>query len=192
MIKYENIFKTRNIKMKKLSCVFYILAVLLLFSGCADKSAATSQTAKQFRYYGLNNFEFSEFYTINKYHTPLQIKNMLNTKVIELLSKKKLLSTNKKDDAIGIDAKYIRRYAGDTSAEKKSALSYPFFSYTIKIIDANLNMKTIEKRNVPFKGTMSMNMKFIASQLTDKEYEKEFVDAFANMIVSDIESLLLQ
>ncbi|MDR2790440.1 MAG: hypothetical protein LBB59_05645 [Campylobacteraceae bacterium] len=178
--------------MKRLLYVFYILAALLLFAGCADKSAANVQAAKQFRYYGLNNFEFSEFYTVNKYHTPSQVKDMLNTKIIELLSKKGLLSANKKDDAIGIDAKYTRRYAGDTSAEKKSSLSYPFFSYTIKIVDANLKMKTIEKRNVPFKGTMSMNMKLISAQLTDKGYEKEFVDAFANMIVNDIESLLLQ
>ncbi|MDR2081675.1 MAG: hypothetical protein LBP54_07325 [Campylobacteraceae bacterium] len=178
--------------MKRLSYVFYILAALLLFSGCADKSAVNVQATKQFRYYGLNNFEFSEFYTVSKYHTPLQIKNMLNKKIIELLSKKGLLSTNKKDDAIGIDAKYTRRYTGDTSAEKKSALAYPFFSYTIKIVDVNLKKRTIEKRNVPFKGTMSMNMKLIASQLADKEYEKDFVDAFANMIASDIEALSLQ
>ncbi|MDR2100555.1 MAG: hypothetical protein LBP40_07005 [Campylobacteraceae bacterium] len=178
--------------MKRFSYILCIFAALLLFSGCADKFAARTQSAKQFRYYGLNNFEFSEFYTVSKYHTPSQVRNLLNVKVIELLNKKGFLTEDKKASAIGIDAKYIRRYIGDTSEEKKSALSYPFFSYTIKIVDADFKIKTIEKRNIPFKGTMSMNIKLIASQLTDKEYEKEFIDAFADMIANDIESLLLK
>jgi hypothetical protein len=166
------------------------LTAVLLFSGCAEKAVHNSLTSKQFRFYGLNNFELSEFYTVSKYHTPSQLRDMLNKRVIELLSKKEILSTDKKMDAIGIDAKYTRRYLNDTSENKTSALSYPFFSYTIKIIDgSDFKIKTIEKKNIPFKGSLSMSMKLIASQLTDKQYEKEFIDAFANMIASDIENL---
>jgi hypothetical protein len=179
--------------MKKLLSIFCIASALLLFSGCADKAVQSGQAIKQFRFYGLNNFEFLEFYTVDGYHTPTQIRNMLNKRVIELLNEKNLLSVNKKADAVGIDAKYTRRYIGDNSEKKTRALSYPFFSYSIKIINGtDFTMRTIERKNVPFKGSLSMNMKLIASQLTDKQYEQEFVESFANMIVSDIENSLLK
>jgi hypothetical protein len=178
--------------MKRLLYIFYILTAALLFLGCVDKAVQNNPAAKQFRFYGLNNFELLEFYTINKYYTPSQLRNMLDERVIELLSKKGVLSVNKKTDAIGIDAKYTRRYINDTSENKTNALSYPFFSYTIKLVNgSDFTIKTIEKKNVPFKGSLSMNMRLIASQLTDKQYEKEFIDAFANMIVSDIENLIM-
>ncbi|MDR1614430.1 MAG: hypothetical protein LBS26_02565 [Campylobacteraceae bacterium] len=178
--------------MKRLLYVFYIAAAVLLFSGCADKTVHSGQSAKQFRFYGVNNFEFLEFYTADGYHTPSQIRDMLNKRVVELLIEKNLLSIDKTADAIGIDVKYTRRYIGDNSDKKTYALSYPFFSYSIKIINGfNFEVKTVEKKNVPFKGSLSMNMKLIASQLTDKQYEKEFIESFANIIVNDIEKLIL-
>jgi hypothetical protein len=177
--------------------IFYALTTFVaaaLLVGCGGSSPNTSDvyTTEKFQFNGVNNFEFFQPYNATNviYHTPDELKDMLNGKIIDLLNKKELLSNDTTMDVIKLDVEYARGFVGDASPVKTDSLRPPSCSYKLYIINKdNQTIQTIERNNLTFNGGFLMNLQTIAGGLRDKKYELEFIEAFANTIVNSIEDL---
>lgn len=168
------------------------LLAMLGLVGCASSGSTSmpkAETTKQFRFEAVN-FKFDQLITPDiAYHTPEELEKMLNEKIASLLKEKGLFSQQEDMNKLNITASYQRRFGGDGTPIPSDALAYPRYSYKIVVQDGTKTIRSVEKDGLIYSGGMVMDLQVIALALRDKKYEIEFVDAFANTIVEQIEEL---
>jgi hypothetical protein len=178
--------------MKRLLYILMLCAITALFFGCSSRSVNTpdSPATKQFRFEGITNFNLAEPYHHANitYHTSEEMESLLNEKITKILIEKRLITSDENASVLKIDAVYSRRFMGDQTFAKTDSLSYPFYSYTIEILDSNGTL--LKKRETKIRqfneGGFDMNLKAAAGRLRDKSDELQFIDTFAYAIVEDI------
>jgi hypothetical protein len=176
---------------KNLFRFFVFSVVIALFSGCGGSSPKLPIT-KQFRFDGITNFNLAEPYhhASITYHTSEEMESLLNERITKFLIEKRLITSDENANTLNIYATYSRRFMGDQTPVKSDSLGYPFYSYTIEILDNNGTiLRRIEIGNIQFKGDFLMNVKGLAGQLREKADELPFIDAFADTIAYSIEKL---
>ncbi len=168
-----------------------LLLTLTMF-GCASSGptqVSKAETTKQFRFSSVD-FKFEQRIKPGiAYHTPDELKAMLNDRVTALLKEKGLLSEDAAMNGLKISVTYQRHFVGDATPFPSDALAYPTFAYKVTVTDHDRVITTAEESDLSYRGGMAMNLKVMAGALRDKKYENEFVDALANTIVERIESL---
>jgi len=167
------------------------LFALSLF-GCVGSGALDTpevKTTKQFQFDGVN-FKFNQLHTPTiAYHTPEELKKLLNDKIKSLLEDKGLLSNQETMNKLNITASYQRRFVGDATPLPTDSLSPPRYAYKIEVSNGSKVIKTVEQENLIFKGGIAMNFKILAGALRDKKYELDFIDALAIGIAEEVEGL---
>jgi len=168
------------------------IIIALVFIGCGGSNSPTIPEAtltKQFQFEKITfNFHESRKSGI-VYHTAQELESILNARILELLKEKNLLSDDKSMNQLTINATYERVYVGDGTPLPSDALRYPGYSYKLQVSDDTRVLKTIDRKGLTYKGGFAMNLQIIGATLRDKKYELEFIEAFAQTIVSSVEKL---
>lgn len=171
-----------------------ILAVMAMFmlTGCTSTSTPNTPefpTTKQFKFEAITLYFAETHFAKIVYYTDKELEVLLNTKIIELLKEKNLLSNDPNMNKLEIRASYIRTYVGDGTPFPSDALRYPVCNYRIEISDNSNILRVVDRRNLTYNGGFFMNLQGLSTGLRDKKYELEFIEAFANTIVESIEKL---
>jgi hypothetical protein len=178
---------------KNLFRFFVFSVVIVLFSGCGGNSANTPNLpiTKQFRFQGVDKFEFAELHHANiAYHTSEEIESALNERITKILTEKNLITNDENANILKIEAVYFRRFMGDETPAKSDSLGYPFYNHTIEILDNNGTLlRKVEAKSRQFEGGFLMNLEASTGQLREKADELPFIDAFADTITNSIEKL---
>ena len=172
--------------MKKITTILATL-VVLVFSGCGSSQPNTPklETTKQFQM-GSIDFNFSQKHQSEiQYHSAQELEKIFKDDLIKKLKEKNLLA--QKGDVLNITANYTRRNVGDATPFPSDALGYPDYSYSVDFMRDGKSLGKISEDKLQFKGGFAMNLQVMAATLRDKKYEIEFVEAFVNRIIEDIE-----
>ncbi|MDR1975693.1 MAG: hypothetical protein LBQ18_01730, partial [Campylobacteraceae bacterium] len=154
--------------MKKLLCVVSALTVMLSFVGCGGgPSIPNKPITKQFRFEGVNSFDFTQIHNpVIEYHSEDELKNMLNEKIVELLTAKRLISSDENMNILKIDTEYYRVFVGEATPLKTDSLGSPHYAYFITVVDNNNEtLRSFGQKNLVFSGGFAMNLKNLAGQL---------------------------
>lgn len=158
-----------------------LIGVLLIssFLGCASSGTSSMpnvETTKQFKFSAVN-FKFEQLITPSiTYHTEKELATLLNNRITTLLQEKELLSKQESMNTLNITTFYQRRFVGDATPLPSDSLAPPHYAYKIEVLDGSTVIKTVERKDLIFKGGMAMNFKILTGSLRDKKDELGFID----------------
>lgn len=177
--------------MKIIKFISLVLLFSVVFFGCSSSqpNIPKVKTSEKFKVEGINLNLIDSIKTEIKYHTKDELENILSDMIVEGLRKKELLSSDIKMNTLKINVVYKRHFVGDKTPFPSDSLAYPFVDYKIDILSNTNPLTTIQRYDLTYNGGFAMNLKVIAARLKDKKYELEFLQATANKIVDEIESL---
>ncbi len=173
------------------------LLFLAIMTGCTSTQAPKASKPEEVKVVVTDKFQFngatlhlSELIDADVvYHTEHELQEMLNNKVKSLLEKKKLLTQDKRGNSLVVNVNYERRFVGDKTPFPSNSLAYPSYGYSIKVMDNDKLLTSVEQDKKSFKGGLAMSKQVVAKSLNDKSYENTFVNALAEDIFKSIQSL---
>ncbi|MCW8838770.1 MAG: hypothetical protein OQK11_08725 [Thiovulaceae bacterium] len=176
--------------MKKISLAI-IIALSFLMSGCGSSqpSVPKVQTSEKFKVGGIKFYLSEKVKSDIKYHTQEEFTTMLTDSISSSLEEKGYLSTSPDMNEINIKVNYQRKYVGEDTPFPSDSLAYPVFSYNITVLDGTKELTEINKNDMQYRGSFTMNLKVMAAQLKEKKYEIDFIKALSNSIAKDIINL---
>ncbi len=180
--------------MKTLGLSILFLAIM---TGCTSTQAPKASKPEVAKVILTDKFQFngatlhlSELIDADvAYHTERELQEMLNSKFRSLLENKNLLAQDKRGDTLVVNVSYERRFVGDKTPFPSSSLAYPSYAYSIKIIDNDKPLASIEQDKKGFRGGLTMSKQVVAKSLNDKSYENIFINGLANDIFKSLQAL---
>ena len=177
--------------MKKTIIVTILTMLPFVFTGCSSLQPSSPKitTTKQVQIGSIDFNLHQKHQATIKYHTKEELEKLFRDELVKKLQDKNLIAKDLNADVINLKANYSRRHPGDETPFPSDALAYPIYSYNINITRSGKSLETISRDRLTYQGGFAMNLEVIATTLRDKKYEIEFIEAFVNGIVKEIENL---